>query len=69
MNQSEVDRQVELVQLFRRLRSALGSIYRENLKDIALGEVRKGVETAEAFAKQQSGKREQRTRKRHEQVS
>jgi hypothetical protein len=64
MSLKEPDRYTELVHLFKRLRSALGAIYRDNLKDIALGEVRKGVEAAEAFAKQQTGKREQRAKKR-----
>ena len=64
MSQKEADRYTELAHLFKRLRSALGGIYRDNLKEIVLQEVEKGVKTAEAFAKQQQGKREQRARKR-----
>lgn len=64
MSLKEVDRYTELVYLFKRLRSALGAIYRDNLKEVVVQELTKAVETAEAFAKQQQGKREQRTRKR-----
>ncbi|MBW4469197.1 MAG: hypothetical protein KME45_02930 [Stenomitos rutilans HA7619-LM2] len=59
----EPDRYTELVHLFKRLRPALSNIYRDNLKNIVVQELTKVVETAEAFAKQNTSKRAARARR------